>query len=102
MANDAPGCGPAVPDADRLRPGQMIRVRKRLRFQDAIHPVIVEGRMVEVRSVATESSFAGAPGGRYRVSELAIEKADGERSVILLDRHTEIEILPDGYSPGAA
>ena len=90
MANENRGVGCRLPNTDELRPGQMVRVIKRLRFQDEVHPVIVEGRLVEVRQVRTESSFAGGPGGRFEVQEVVLEKSGGERSVVLVDQWTEV------------
>jgi len=44
-------------------------------------------------------SFAGSPGGRLWVDEVVIQKADGERSAMIVDAHTHIEAVPE--PPGA-
>ncbi len=75
--------------------GSWVRVTKRLRFQDKVHLVSAEGRLIERRRVRTLSSFAGSPDGRLWIDEIVIEKADGEQSAIIVDPYTQIEELPD-------
>lgn len=95
--------GPELPNADELRPGQRVRVTKRLRFQQSVHLVAVEGRLLELRQVRTESSFAGSTDGRRHISELLLEKADGERSVMVVDPYTRVEVLCEaGTDVGSA
>ena len=75
--------------------GSWVRVTKRLRFQDNVHLVSAEGRLIEKRRVRTENPFAGSPGGRLWVDEVVIEKADGEQSAMIIDPYTQIEELPE-------
>jgi hypothetical protein len=82
--------------------GDWVRVTKRLRFQDAVHPVVAEGRLVQRRRIAAPGSFAGSPGGRLWVDEVVIQKADGERSAMIVDAHTRIEVVSEPADPAAA
>lgn len=93
-----------MPEVDGLSEGAQVRVTKRLRFQDDIHPVVVEGRLLQTRRVRTESSFVGADEGRFWVHEVVIEKPDGERSAVVIDQHTRIEVLsaPAGGEAGSS
>jgi hypothetical protein len=104
MASDVRGEGVRLSEGEAPAVGQWVRVRKRVRFQESIHPVTVEGRLVEKRRQRTESSFAGGPQGRYWVDELVIEKAGGERSMVVVDQWTRVERLepPAEPSGGAA
>lgn len=80
----------------KFSPGQRIRVIKRVRFQDNVHAVVVEGRFMEQRHVRTESSFTHGRQGRYWVDEIMLQKDDGEQSIMLIDQWTRIEPLNDG------
>ncbi|MGQ9629126.1 MAG: hypothetical protein ACUVXI_02280 [bacterium] len=51
----------------------------------------VVGRIVEKRRVRTESSFARGKRDRLWIDEIVLEKDDGERSAIVIDRTTKIE-----------
>ncbi|MBN2583943.1 MAG: hypothetical protein JXL80_12825 [Planctomycetes bacterium] len=75
--------------------GDWVRVTKRLRFQDQVHPVSAEGRLVERRRIRAAGSFAGSSDGRLWVDEVVIEKVDGERSAMIVDQYTRIETLPE-------
>ena len=70
--------------------GRLVRVTKRLRFQDRVTEVTVEGRLLERRLVRTESALAGGEATRLWVEEVVIEKAGGEVSVVLVDRFTRV------------
>ena len=89
------GAGPDLPAADHPGEGRRVRVTKRLRFHDEVHPVVVEGRILERRRVRTESSVVGGPEGRHWVTEIVIEKAGGARSVIVVDPWTRVAPLDD-------
>lgn len=79
-----------------FRPGQRIRVTKRVRFQKDVHAVVVEGRFMELRHVRTESSFSHGRQGRYWVDEIMLRKDDGEQSIMMIDQWTRIEPLEEG------
>ncbi len=80
----------------KFSPGQRIRVIKRVRFQENVHAVVVEGCFQEQRRVRTESSFAQGRQGRYWVDEILLKKDDGEQSIMMIDQWTRIEPLDDG------
>ena len=78
-----------MPDVILL--GTNVRVTQCVELAPASLRLTVTGKLYARERLATSSAFAGQDAGHFWVERIYIEKADGERSGILIDQNTVIE-----------
>lgn len=82
----------AVP-SNTYRPGARVRVTQQIAFGKGHATVTVEGRIVRYGQQKTGSWFAHARDTKLWLDRLELEKDDGERVIVNLDRFSRVELI---------
>lgn len=76
-----------------LQPGSRVRVTQQLPQTHTVWTTAVVGTVLRYRQAATGSWFAHAKDDKLWLDRLEIQKDDGERVSLILDRYSVIERL---------
>ena len=78
-----------------LRPSQKVRVLQTVHTREGDWQTDVEGKILSLESKPTGSWFAHGKDDKLWLQRLLLEKEDGERVELVLDRDSVVTILDD-------
>ena len=76
-----------------VRPGMKIKVTQAIERRDGRWETEVIGTILSAEPQPTGSWFAHGKNDKYWLVRIELQKDDGERSLLILDRHTELTVL---------
>jgi len=77
----------------QIEPGQRVRITQQIPRQSGSQAVTVEGRVVSIGQSKTGSWYAHAKDHKLWLERLELEKDDGERVLLNLDRYSRIDVI---------
>jgi hypothetical protein len=80
-------------DIEQLKPGQRVRVVQTIDRREGDWQQAVEGVIDAVDVEATGSWYAHAKDDKFWLRRVRLTKADGERTTLVVDQYTRIEVL---------
>ena len=78
---------------DAIRPGQRVRVHKRIERREGDWELTVEGVVERYGPDWTGSWFAHGKNDKLWLNRILLRKDDGELSDLVVDRFTRVELL---------
>ena len=78
----------------KLQQGTHVEVTQRIISGEQVFTCTVVGTVLSHQTEPTGAWFAHDEGGRLLLDRLRLRKNDGEETVLVLDGHTVIEVLP--------
>lgn len=84
---------PTIPNPPELnlQPGDRVRVTQTLACRDKVWPTTVEGTVLACDWEETGSWYAHGKNQLYWLTRIRLQKADGEITVLGLDRNSRVE-----------
>ena len=80
--------------AEMIPIGATVRITQLVELGPASLRLTLTGKLYARERFETSSSFAREEGGHLWVERIYIEKPDGERSGLLIDQNTKVELVP--------
>ena len=76
-----------------VRPGTRIKVTQRIDRRQGSWSSETIGTVLSVQAKPTGAWYAHGRNDKYWLVRIELQKDDGERSLLILDRHTELIVL---------
>lgn len=80
-------------DGFGIKPGQFVRVRQEIDRREGSWTNEVVGAVVEVKSEKTGSWHAHGQDDKLWLNRICLRKPDGELTTLVIDQHTQVEII---------